>query len=292
MNVSSAVIPVAGVGTRTFPMTTVIEKCLLPVYAGSFTRPLVDYMVEDCIGAGIEQIIFITSERGKHQLKAYFSKLDSSLIAQLHYLGKNELLEKEIARRNKLKATIEYIIQPPGAYGTAIPLYLAKTHLGSSHKFIMMGGDDFIYHPDGTSELAIALRKWEHSATTHMLMGVEVPRMQATKYGVLNTNQSGLLKSINEKPPLSKIPENPLVNITRYLFSDEIWPHIDAEVALDRQGQEHYITTPITNAIRDGQTFGVHTVLGTYLDGGTFDGLQAAGAYILAHPPQSATDSN
>jgi UTP--glucose-1-phosphate uridylyltransferase len=288
MDVTTAVIPVAGIGTRTFPMTTVIEKCLLPVYAGSFTRPLVDYMVADCIGAGINRIIFVTSERGRNQLVAYFSNLDDSLVAQLRYLGKDDILQKELERRRNLKVTIEYIIQPTGAYGTAIPLYLAKPLLSSSHKFIMMGGDDFIYHPDGTSELALALEEWERLATTHMLMGIEVTREQAIKYGVLQINEQGLLNRIDEKPPLSQIPERPRVNITRYLLSDTIWTQIDAEIAQELNGQEHYITRPITNAIQSGQTFGIHTVVGTYLDGGTFDGLSAAGSYIQDHPPSLA----
>lgn len=65
--ITTAIIPVAGWGSRRLPITKAIEKCMLPIG----NRPLVDYVVQDCIAAGITDIIFVVSE-GSEQLQRYY----------------------------------------------------------------------------------------------------------------------------------------------------------------------------------------------------------------------------
>lgn len=280
--VKTAVIPVAGAGTRVFPMTTAIEKCMMPVYAGGQTRPLIDFMVEDCAKAGITRIIFVTSQRGKQQLQDYYGELHPHLVGQLESLGKLQLIEAEQQRRQSRGITFEYIVQEPGVYGTTVPLFLAKPALRGEERFVLMGGDDFVWHADGSSELARALQTWRLAGTDHVIMGNPVAQADGTKYGILQLDPSGVLVAIDEKPPIERIPELPLANISRYMFSDSIWPFIDAEMATPRgeDQPEHYITYPITAAAQAGQKFQAHRVTGVYLDGGSFEGLQHAGAYI------------
>jgi UTP--glucose-1-phosphate uridylyltransferase len=284
MKVLTAVIPVAGAGTRVFPSTTSIEKCMMPVYAGGQSRPIIDYMVEDCAKAGIERIIFVTSERGKTQLQDYFEGINANLVAQLKRLGKDDVIQKELDRRAAFDLTYEYIIQPATHYGTAFPPYLAKDLLKDEKYFALAGGDDFIYHQDGKSELAAAITQWEQSGADHVIMGWRASRIACPNYGILQINDEGYMTGFIEKPPLERVPENPVANISRYLFSDSIWPIIEAEMAQNRGASEHHITYAIEDALAAGQTFFVHPIDGVYMDGGSFDGLLSASQYISAHP--------
>ena len=96
MNIQTAVIPVAGAGTRVFPMTTAIEKCMMPIYAGGQGLPVIHYMVADLARAGIKRIIFVTSERGRSQLKDYFEAINPNLETQLRGVDKDKLIQKEL----------------------------------------------------------------------------------------------------------------------------------------------------------------------------------------------------
>lgn len=286
MQIQTAVIPVAGAGTRVFPMTTSIAKCMMPVYAGAHSRPLIDYMVEDCVRAGLKRIIFVTTEHDKVQLSDYFAPdINSTLRQQLETLGKSDKLEAELARRQAYGVQFDYIVQPANRYGTTLPLYAARPLLEGESKFALMGGDDFVYHPDGTSELGLAIQSWDQSGADHVIMGLPVPREIAPNYGILQIDQSGHFMGIDEKPPLDRVPEHPVANISRYLLSDSIWHQVEQEIAQRRGTNEHYITYPINEAYKAGQSFYVHAVTGTYLDGGTFDGLLAASQYVTDHPP-------
>jgi UTP-glucose-1-phosphate uridylyltransferase len=158
--------------------------------------------------------------------------------------------------------------------------------LVNDDKFVVMGGDDFIYHANGASELKIALDEWDSVESEHMIMGVTLPREQAVKYGVLRTNNKQFLLSIDEKPSLNNIPKNPQVNTSRYLFSKTIWEFINKNVGNEHIHSEYYITNSISRAINNGSSIYVHKVIGQYLDGGTFSGLQSASTYIQNNPPK------
>ena len=284
MNVETAIMPVAGAGTRVFPSTTSIEKCMMPVYAGEQTRPIIDFMVEDCALAGIKRVIFVTTERGQQQLSDYFENINPNLQAQLKRLGKDDIIEEETERRKAFGLSFEYIIQPPTKYGTAYPPYIAREHLEGEDRFALMGGDDFVYRDDGTSELEEAIKLWGAAGTDHVIMGNRVSKAEGPKYGVLQVDDSSALISIDEKPPIEHVPEDPVVNISRYLLSDAIWPYIEEEMSNDRGKGEHHITYPINQALANGQTFQVHPVSGVYMDGGSFSGLLSASLYISEHP--------
>jgi UTP--glucose-1-phosphate uridylyltransferase len=293
MSVETAVIPVAGAGSRVFPLTTAIEKCMLPIYAGDdldpdgqpLSRSLVDFMVADCAAAGLKRIIFITTPRGQQQLHDYFGpEIPAHMKDQLLSLGKTGPLDAEQQRRESYGLQFEYILQPPKPYGTTVPLHLAQTALASEKHFALMGGDDFVYHRDGTSEMAAAIEGWETSGADHAIMGLPVLRKNAPKYGILQT-EHGRLTAVDEKPPLERVTTKPIANISRYLLSDGIWDYINEEMAQDRNGAEHYITYPIAAALADGQSFHVHPVTGYYMDGGSFEGLRQAGNFIAENPP-------
>jgi UTP--glucose-1-phosphate uridylyltransferase len=287
--VETAVIPVAGIGSRMLPATWSIEKCMLPVYTGGKTRLLIDWMVEECADAGIKRVIFITTERGKKQLYDYFEKIDDSLELRYDFLGKGDIVATEQARRDSYGLTYEYVIQPPDGYGTTVPPFLAKPHLRGEKRFFLMGGDDFVYHENSkVCELSLAMQTWDTAKTDHIIMGNPLPRIDAPRYGIFFTDEQGNLSEWVEKPALEDVPNIPIVtsNISRYGFSDRIWDYIEEEMKTKRDG-EHLITYPVLNALAAGQAFRIHPVQGVYLDGGNAEKLSEAGLYIAAHPRKS-----
>lgn len=284
--IETAVIPVAGIGSRMLPATWSIEKCMLPVYTGGKTRLLVDWMVEECAQAGIKRVIFVTTERGKKQLYDYFEKIDASLEMRYDHLGKSKVVATEQARRDSYGLQYEYVIQPPDGYGTTVPPFLAKPLLEGEKRFFLMGGDDFIYHEElGVSELSLAVQTWDEAGTDHMILGKPVPPIDATHLGVFFTDDKGNLTEWVEKPALESIPDVPtvLVNTSRYGFSDSIWDYLEQEMKTHRDG-EHLITYPVLDALAHGHAFRIHSVQGAYLGGGTAEELIATGHYIAEHP--------
>ena len=116
MTITKAIIPVAGWGTRRLPITKSIEKCMLPIG----NRPIVDYVVQDCIAAGITDIYFVVSEESS-QIQAYYEDngaLNTYLIAN----GKEDYLPMVAPPKN---VKFHYVVQNTlGKYGTAVTVAL------------------------------------------------------------------------------------------------------------------------------------------------------------------------
>ncbi len=281
--VDTAVLPVAGVGSRMLPITAAIEKCMLPV-AG---RPLIDYTVQDCQAADIKRIIFICSERGEQQLRDYFGEIPDGVATWLRALGKTDLLEREQQRRQSYGMTFEYIQQDPaGEYGSVVPLYLAKDSLIDSDYFAYLMGDDFIYRTDGGSELADAMDAWrQRDGAKHLILSNTTTPDEAVKYAVMATDAAGNLSHIVEKPARDQVPEAPMINLGKYVLHRDIWQLIETEMQTPRTlPDEHSITTHVFEpAVQAGQTFYVHPITGMYLDGGSPSGLAQANTFVTEH---------
>ena len=143
MKIKKAVIPAAGFGTRFLPATKSMPKEMLPI----IDKPVIQFVVEEAISAGIEDIIIITG-RGKRAIEDYF---DSSPELELHLQknGKTEIL-KEIEDISNL-ADIHYIRQKePLGLGDAI--LKAEKHIGNE-SFAVLLGDDIIVDKNGILQL-------------------------------------------------------------------------------------------------------------------------------------------
>src|SRR5690242_17819322 len=121
MTISKAIIPVAGWGTRRLPITKTIEKSMLPIG----NRPLVDYVVQDCIAAGIRDIYFVVSGE-QTQVEAYYSEN----ITLNNYLTANGKANRIPDVTPPSDVAFHYVVQPQGGkYGTAIPISLVVPEL-------------------------------------------------------------------------------------------------------------------------------------------------------------------
>lgn len=266
--VTKAIIPVAGWGTRRLPITKAIEKCMLPIG----NRPLVDYVVQDCLRAGINEIYFVVGEDST-QLRDYYR----SNINLKDYLIRNDKQDMLplIAPLEGVK--LHFIVQPGyGKYGTAIPVALAASQLPAGESAVVLMGDDFIYTTDGSSETArLIAAAGEGSA----MLGVEVSRESVSHYGVIEKDANNKFVRIVEKPSPEEAPSN-LINVSKYVLDAVALQQI-MNFAETKQDGEYYITDPINAYVAQGGEIAVVPAAGQYLDGGSVEGWLHANNIVI-----------
>ncbi|HET8669524.1 MAG TPA: sugar phosphate nucleotidyltransferase [Candidatus Saccharimonadales bacterium] len=273
-----AIIPVAGFGTRRLPITKAVEKCMLPVG----NRPLIDYVVEDCIKAGVEEFYFVVGEEFQ-QLKRYY--------------GHNQLLEEYLQRNNKIDALDEilaigkearfhYVIQDQHQpYGTAVPIALCSHLIAAEEQVLVAGGDDFIYNENGKSELGRLLEAVANSTATAGMLAATIPREEVSRYGTLQTRPDGkgymLFEKVVEHASPETAPSN-LINITKFVF-DKTMLSLARQV-LERPpaaNGEYQLTEALNLYAQSGKPIIVLPAEGEYLDGGTTEGWLYANNRIV-----------
>lgn len=265
----TAVIAVAGFGTRMLPVTKAISKEMLPV--GS--RPIVDYVVENAVNAGVQRIIFITREDDE-QLRKFYSKPDKELVKNLRSAKKNDIL-KELEHLHT-QVTYEFINQPhDGRYGTGVlPIVVEQALAGEDH-FWLLAGDNAAYRRDGL-ELKDMLDEINHCGYESGIAGFEVPRHEVSRYGVMDIEeQSGVkvLKGFAEKPAVEDAPSN-IINISNYLFHSDL---IDLckELKPQKSNGELYITDAFEDYTKKHPML-VWSIVGDFIDVGSVEKFIAA----------------
>ncbi len=213
MNVKKAVIPAAGLGTRFLPATKAQPKEMLPV----LDKPAIQYVVEEALRAGIEDILII-SGRGKRSIEDHF---DRSLELELYLKekGKADLLAE--VQQISEKVAIHYIRQrDPLGLGHAVSV--AEPHVGGQ-PFACLLGDDIMTEDNPLIERMLAV----HARYGRSVIAVkEVPREEISLYGCIEPDfvEDNLARviSIVEKPPPEDAPST-LAAIGRYVLTPEIF---------------------------------------------------------------------
>ena len=269
MSITKAIIPVAGWGARRLPITKAIEKCMLPIG----NRPLVDYVVQDCLSAGIEELIFIVSEHST-QLEAYY-RSNIHLNDYLRRNGKEAMLPLVAP----IQAKLHFVTQPSyGKYGTAVPVALAADYIAAGESAVVLMGDDFIYNADGSSEVARLIAATPEGECS--LLAAQVDRSEVSRYGVIAVDDEGNYREIVEKPSVEAAPSN-LINISKYVLTKEV---IDACAAVEKSSRGEYeLTDAINQYVAAGGLVKVVPATGRYLDGGTLEGWLHANTVVCKH---------
>lgn len=268
--VTKAIIPVAGWGTRRLPITKAIEKCMLPVG----NRPIVDYVVRDCIKAGITEIFFVIN-KGSTQLQEYYS--DNARLNQfLEYNRKQDLIA---LAKPPQGIVFHYIEQDSNdKYGTAIPVALVYPHLKKGESVAVVGGDDFVYNADGSSELARLIAGTPDGGNS--LLSASVDPREVSRYGVIDFNEdTNLFAGIIEKPPVEQAPSNQ-INISKYILNYDILGRIYNYAQLEVSG-EYYVTAVISQAALENVPITVVPIVGEFLDCGNVHGWLHANEIIV-----------
>jgi UTP--glucose-1-phosphate uridylyltransferase len=279
--VTRAIILLAGYGTRRLPITKAVEKCMLPIG----NRPIVDYVVEDCIRAGVTDITFVVSEQSQ-QLRTYYGT-NQNLHDYLERVGKQQHIET-ILEPSK-KATFHYVVQTPDMpYGTAVPVALCADLVSEGEQVIVASGDDFEFNRDNGSELARLIHAAHDSGATAGMLATNVPRERVGRYGVIDLDDRGCFKQIIEGPDPANAPST-LVNISKYLFDKKLF-ELTRKVMDEPPAPngEYQVIAALNKYVADGNSFPVIPIKGTYLDGGTLEGWLHANNVVVGGAPLTA----
>ena len=221
MKIKKAIIPAAGLGTRFLPATKAQPKEMLPIV----DKPTIQYIVEEAVASGIEDIIIVTG-RTKKSIEDHFDK-SVELEVELEKHGKDELLE--IARSVSEIANIYYIRQKePKGLGHAV--LTAKTFIGDE-PFAVLLGDDVI-----TSEVPCLRQMMDmYEEYGSSILGVQtVEEEQVNKYGIVQGSQIAdrvyTVENMVEKPKIGEAPSNVAV-LGRYIITPAIFPLLEKQEA-------------------------------------------------------------
>jgi UTP--glucose-1-phosphate uridylyltransferase len=271
-SVRKAVIPAAGLGTRFLPATKAQPKEMLPVV----DTPAIQYVVEEAVAAGIDDILIITG-RNKRAIEDHF---DRNLELELELGDKGKDSELADVRRLADLADIHYVRQgEPLGLGHAVSV--ARKHVGDE-PFVVMLGDDLM---DGPSLLASMIDVYER--TGHSVVALmEVPGPEIAQYGCAASSpgpEEGLVRieGLVEKPAPEEAPSN-LAVIGRYLFSPSIFDALD-QVQPGRGG-EIQLTDAIALLLADEIVYGRTFTTGRFDTGNKLDYLKATVELALRRP--------
>ena len=270
--VRKAVIPAAGLGTRFLPATKAQPKEMLPVV----DKPAIQYVVEEAVRAGIDDILIITG-RGKRSLEDHFDR-SVELEAELTAKGKDEELD-EVLRLADL-ADIHYVRQgEPLGLGHAVSV--ARKHVGD-HPFVVLLGDDIMDDQSTVLQEMIAVHERTGSS---VISCKEFPPEQISAYGSVAYEPAGArllrIQSIVEKPDPGEAPSSWAV-LGRYVFTPGIFEAIDQ--VKPGKGGEIQLTDAIGVLLATEEVLGYTFVHGRYDVGNKLDYLRATVELALARP--------
>jgi UTP--glucose-1-phosphate uridylyltransferase len=233
MRVKKAVFPVAGLGTRFLPATKSTPKEMLPL----IDKPLVQYVVEEAVASGIEQILFVTG-RGKRAIEDHFDIAFE--------------LESLLYDKGKEMANIFFVRQKE-ALGLGHAILCAKEFIGDE-PFAVLLGDDII---DGDTPCLSQLLDVYESYRGPVLALEQVPMETISSYGCVAAEKlrEGVYEVLDlvEKPPRNEAPSD-LAIIGRYILTPDIFPILETQEP--GKGGEIQLTDAIRTLAKTESIFG------------------------------------
>ena len=280
MNVKKAVIPAAGFGTRFLPATKVVPKELLPIV----DKPTIQYIMEEAVAAGIDQVILITG-REKGSIEDHF---DASIELEIHLKkkGREDLL-KIVHDISEMVTLVSVRQKEPLGLGHAI---LCAKRVIQNEPFAVLLGDDLIDARIPCIKQMIdvhqRLGRDLNLSGGHALVAIQkVPRSETHLYGIIRGKKVAdrvyRVEELVEKPERGKAPSN-LAIIGRYILPPEILDILD-QVPRDKRG-EIQLTDGLKELSRRVPIFGYEFSGDRYDAGDKLGYLQANVAFGLKHP--------
>jgi UTP--glucose-1-phosphate uridylyltransferase len=213
MKIKKAILPVAGFGTRFLPATKAQPKEMLPVV----DKPVVQYLVEEAVASGIEEVIFVTG-RGKRAIEDHFDasyELEDTLVEK----NKHELLEQ--VRRISNLAKFSYVRQPV-PLGDGHALLCAKHLVNEGEAVAVLFGDDIV---DGEVPAIRQLMDIYEKYQDPVIALMPVAKEEVSKFGVVDSVAIGErtheIRNFVEKPKVEEAPSN-LIAVGKYVITWEV----------------------------------------------------------------------
>ena len=259
--IKQAIIPLAGLGTRLLPLTSVFPKELLPING----KPGIEYILDECLEAGITEIIFIISKR-KEMIKKYF--YNDSFYKTLIKKKKDPRIIKEYKKILKYKKKIKFVYQnKPLGTGDAV---LKTKKFIKNNFFLMLLPDDLIIKRNCSKDMIKLHKKYKAS----IMASMTVKRNNVNRWGIYSVaskldKKNFVISDVIEKPTTKEAPSNNAV-IGRYILSRNIFKILKNQKK--GKGGEIHITDSIKTLIGKKSLFIGHKFLGKYLDCGSMNG--------------------
>lgn len=271
--IRKAIIPAAGFGTRFLPATKAMPKEMLPIV----DKPIIQYVVEEAVAAGIEDIIIVTGWH-KRSIEDHFD-YPYELEKRLREAGKDKMAD-EVSDIASL-ANFIYIRQK-GPYGNGTPVLNARSVVGDE-PFAILWGDEFIHaNPPRLKQMTDV---WEKHGVAN-ISAVRVPEKSVDKYGIASVSdvEPGIFKinSIVEKPAIGQAPSN-LATHGAYIMPPRLF-EILAETPVGK-GNELWLTDAIGKLLKEQDVYAVEVQNGKYYDtGNKLEYLKTVVEFGLKHP--------
>jgi UTP--glucose-1-phosphate uridylyltransferase len=244
MKVKKAVFPVAGLGTRFLPATKSSPKEMLPL----IDKPLVQYVVEEAVASGIEQILFVTG-RGKHNIEDHF---DISVELEAHLYDKGK--DRELSRVREIAEMVNiFYVRQRQALGLGHAILCARDFVGNE-PFAVLLGDDIV---DSERPCLGQLMNVFNEHKGSVLALEKVPLEKISSYGCVAADQIGErtfhVTDMVEKPAREDAPSDMAI-IGRYILTPRIFEIL--EMQEPGKGDEIQLTDAILKLSREESVYG------------------------------------
>lgn len=239
MNIRKVVIPVAGWGTRSLPASKNIPKEMLPVY----NKPVVQYVVEEAMRAGVEDVVFVTN-RDKSVIEDHFD-YNPQLEAVLERSGKTELLEvvRGVAEMVNIMAVRQ---KKQLGLGHAV---LCAREMVKNEPFAVMVGDDLMFGDDAG---LVQLVRVASERDMPVIGVMEVPADKVNRYGIVSGDEIApgvwSITDMVEKPAVGTV-DSRLAIVGRYVLTPDIFDHL--ERIRPGQGGEIQLTDALASLAKE-----------------------------------------
>ena len=259
--IKQAIIPLAGLGTRLLPLTSVFAKELLPING----KPGIQYILDECIEAGIKEVVFIISKK-KQMIKNYF--YNDSFYKKIINKKKDPRIIKEYKQILKYKKMIKFVYQNK-PLGTGDAVLKTKKYIKDKF-FLMLLPDDLIIKKNCSKSMINIHSRYKSSVMASM----NVNKKTVSRWGIFKLSKkldrnNYLIKDVVEKPSITSAPSNKAV-IGRYILPKKIFSKLSKQKP--GKGGEIHITDAIQSLIYDNNKFIAHNFSGKYLDCGSMNG--------------------
>ncbi len=259
--IKQAIIPLAGLGTRLLPLTSVFAKELLPING----KPGIEYILDECIDAGIKEVIFIISKK-KEMIKKYF--FNDNFYKKIIKKKKDPRIVNEYKKILKYKKMIKFVYQNK-PLGTGDAVLKTKKFIQNDF-FLMLLPDDLIIKNNCSKSMIRVHKQFKSSVIASM----NVNKKTVSRWGIYKLDKkldknNYFIKDVIEKPSIKKAPSNKAV-IGRYILPKTIFSKL-IKLKPGKGGEVH-ITDAIQSLIKEKNNFIAHNFSGKYLDCGSMHG--------------------
>ncbi len=225
---TKAIITDAGFASRYLPITKTMPKAMLPIG----NKPIMQLVVEECVEAGIKEIIIVATPEGKPIYEDYFYNSVTRIRKQL--ISQDKLDRYDVVREVLDLPKIIIIEQDQSLpYGNGAPIVSARNYIARDEAFLAFYSDDVVF---GASDAKLLVDAFEENPDAAAIVAAqEVDASEVNKYGIFQLKDGNKLDYIIEKPKVGSAPST-LASYGRYLLTPAVFDHLDPEnLGLDNE---------------------------------------------------------